>query len=90
MGFSGTWPLLAGALTRARTLTPGGIAAAARSIDLAWGSLPNGSGVRFETAGPMTGQNERAFGVVWQWQNGKPVLVWPHAAARGAPVLSSR
>ena len=90
MGFSGTWPLLAGALTRARGLTPEAIAGAARTIDFAWGSLPNGSGVRFETAGPMTGQNERAFGVVWQWQNGKPVLVWPLSAARGAPVLSRR
>ena len=90
MGFSGAWPLLAGALSNARTLTPAGIADAARTIDLAWGSMPNGSGVRFETSGTMIGQNERAFGVVWQWQSNKPVLVWPSSAARGAPVLSSR
>jgi branched-chain amino acid transport system substrate-binding protein len=90
MGFSGAWPLLAGTLGRARTLDAAGIAAAARALDVPWGSLPNGSGVRFETSGPMTGQNERAFGVVWQWQNGKPVLVWPLSAARGEPALPSR
>jgi len=90
MGFSGAWALFEGALTHARSFSAADIAAAARSIDLPWGSLPNGSGARFESSGSMTGTNERAFGVVWQWQNGKPVLVWPRAAARGAPVLSSR
>jgi hypothetical protein len=90
MGFSGAWALFDGALTHARSFSAVDIAAAARSIDLPWGSLPNGSGARFESNGSMTGTNERAFGVVWQWQNGKPVLVWPRAAARGAPVLSSR
>jgi len=89
MGFSGTWALLDGALTRARTLSPSDIEAAARSIDMPWGSLPNGAGVRFDTNG-STGQNERAFGVVWQWQAGKPVLVWPPSAARGAPLFASR
>jgi len=90
MGFSGAWALLAGALAHARSFSPADIADAARTIDMPWGSLPNGSGVRFEASGSMTGQNERAFGVVWQWQNGKPVLVWPASAARGGPVLSSR
>jgi len=56
-----------------------------------WGDLPNGAGVSFEGRGSaMEGQNDRAFGVVWQWQDGKPVLVWPPAAARGKPLLSSR
>jgi len=90
MGFSGAWALLAGALPRARSLAPADIAAAARSIDMPWGSLPNGSGVSFEASGSMAGQNDRAFGVVWQWQAGKPVLVWPRSAARGEPVLASR
>jgi branched-chain amino acid transport system substrate-binding protein len=91
MGFSGAWALFEGALSHARSFDAKGIEAAARAIDMAWGSLPNGAGVRF--AGPgdaMEGQNERAFGVVWQWQDGKPVIVWPRSAARGAPLLRSR
>ena len=90
MGFSGAWALFEGALLHAKTITPAGIEAAAHAVDMPWGSLPNGAGVSFENAGPMRGQNDRAFGVVWQWQNGKPVLVWPPAAARGTPLLSSR
>jgi branched-chain amino acid transport system substrate-binding protein len=90
MGFSGAWALFR-ALSVAKSLTPKGIEAAARTLDEPMGSLPNGAGVRF--AGPgdrMEGQNDRAFGVVWQWQNGKPVIVWPRSAARGEPLLSSR
>ena len=89
MGFSGAWALLAHALPHARSLAPADIAAAARTIDIPDGSLPNGAGIRFAPAGgPEAGQNLRAFGVVWQWQDGKPVLVWPPAAARGAPEFS--
>lgn len=91
MGFSGAWALIAETLPKARSLAPADIAAAARTLDLPDGSLPNGSGLRFAPAGdPMAGQNLRAFGVVWQWQGGRPILVWPPAAARGAPVLSRR
>jgi branched-chain amino acid transport system substrate-binding protein len=91
MGFSGAWALVAHVLPNASSLTPAAIMAAAHSLDLPDGSLPNGSGVRFEAEGrPMAGQNLRALGVVWQWQNGKPVLVWPPSAARGEPQLASR
>ena len=91
MGFSGAWALIAETLPRARSLAPADIGAAARSLDIPDGSFPNGSGLRFAgTHDPMSGQNLRAFGVVWQWQGGHPILVWPPAAARGAPVLSSR
>ena len=88
MGFSGAWALLAHALPQARSLAPADIAAAARATDIPDGSLPNGAGIRFAAGGPEAGQNLRAFGVVWQWQDGKPVLVWPPAAARGAPEFS--
>jgi branched-chain amino acid transport system substrate-binding protein len=89
MGFSGAWALLAHALPNARSVSPADIAAAARAIDVPDGSLPNGAGIRFAAPGtPEVGQNVRAFGVVWQWQDGKPVLVWPPAAARGAPRYS--
>lgn len=86
MGFSGAWALLAYALPNARSLSAADIAASARSIDIPDGSLPNGAGVRFAPPdSPEAGQNLRAFGVVWQWQDGTPVLVWPPPAARGAP-----
>ena len=89
MGFSGAWALLAHALPNARSLAPADIAAAARAIDIPDGSLPNGAGIRFAAVGTAeAGQNLRAFGVVWQWQDGKPVLVWPPAAARGSPQFS--
>ncbi|MGH2785666.1 MAG: ABC transporter substrate-binding protein [Actinomycetota bacterium] len=89
MGFSGAWALLAHALPNARSLAPADIAAAARAIDVPNGSLPNGAGIRFAPADSAeAGQNLRAFGVVWQWQDGKPVLVWPPSAARGAPQFS--
>ena len=91
MGFSGAWALVGETLPKALTITAADIARAARELDLPDGSLPNGSGVRFAPAGdPLAGQNMRAFGVVWQWQSGRPVLVWPPIAARGEPVLSPR
>lgn len=89
MGFSGAWSLLAHVLPRARSLSLEDLREAALTLDLPSGSLPNGSGVRFAPDGdPMAGQNLRALGVVWQWQNGKPVLVYPLSAARGKPDFS--
>jgi branched-chain amino acid transport system substrate-binding protein len=91
MGFSGAWAFLTGVLADARTFSLQDLRRAALAIDLPEGSLVNGAGVRF--AGPrdaMPGQNMRALGVVWQWQNGSPVLVYPRAAARGTPQLASR
>jgi branched-chain amino acid transport system substrate-binding protein len=91
MGFSGAWALVAHVLPKAKAMTPAAIMEAAHALDLPDGSLPNGSGVRFVPDGePMSGQNIRALGVVWQWQNGTPVLVWPRSVARGEPQLASR
>lgn len=90
MGFSGAWALLAHVLPKAASLAPADIAAAARAVDLPDGNLPNGAGISFAPLGtPEAGQNMRAFGVVWQWQDGKPVLVWPPSAARGAPQFAA-
>lgn len=90
MGFSGAWTLLAHVLPRARSLALADLRRAALELDLPEGSLPNGSGVRFAApADPMAGQNLRALGVVWQWQRGKPVLVYPGDAARGEIALAS-
>ena len=88
MGFSGAWALLTGVIARAPSLDLGDLQRAARALDMLEGSLPNGSGIRFARDGGMMGQNMRALGVVWQWQDGEPVLVYPPSAARGNPTLA--
>ena len=65
------------------------IAAAARSLDLPSGSLPNGGGVLFSTARDQLGQNTRAAAVVWQWQAPRvSVVVWPPVYATGQVKLA--
>ena len=55
-----------------------GIAAAARSIDLPTGALPNGAGLHFSADPATLGQNERATAVIWQWQAVRSyTFVWP-------------
>ena len=64
---------------------PDAIAAAAVSIDLPDGSLPNGAGLRFSTDPTRLGQNERSSAVIWQWQGvGQSVTVWPPVLATGS------
>jgi branched-chain amino acid transport system substrate-binding protein len=86
-GFSAAWVLFHDVLPRAagaRTLDPSGIAAAARSINLPDGSLPNGAGIRFATDRAHLGQNLRAAAVIWQWQAVRhSVVVWPAQYATG-------
>ena len=60
--------LFADVLGRAGDDSAQSIAAAARSLDLPSGSLPNGGGVLFSAAPGQLGQNIRAAAVVWQWQ----------------------
>jgi len=63
-----------------------GLAAAARALDLPAGTLANGAGVRFATAGEQTGQNSRAASVIWQWQGIRnSVTVYPAVFATGTP-----
>jgi branched-chain amino acid transport system substrate-binding protein len=60
------------------------IAAAARSLDLPAGSLPNGAGLKFATDSAHMGQNTRAAAVIWQWQAVRhSVVVWPAPYATG-------
>ena len=63
---------------RSGTIDPAGIAAAARSLDLPTGTLPNGAGLRFSSDPATLGQNERAAAVIWQWQAVQTyAFVWP-------------
>jgi branched-chain amino acid transport system substrate-binding protein len=88
-GFSAAWALFHDVLPTAHGFDPASIAAAARSMDLPDGSLPNGSGLRFSSDPARLGQNELAAAVVWQWHAGigpapaggtvaaTSVTVWP-------------
>jgi branched-chain amino acid transport system substrate-binding protein len=88
-GFSAAWVLFADVLGRAGDEAASGIAAAARSLDLPNGSLPNGGGVLFSSAPGQLGQNVRAADVIWQWQAPRvSVVVWPPVYATGQVKLS--
>ena len=83
-GFSAGWVLFADVLGRAGSGAADDIAAAARSLDLPDGSLPNGGGVLFSSAPGQLGQNVRAAAVIWQWQAPRvSVVVWPPVYATG-------
>jgi branched-chain amino acid transport system substrate-binding protein len=87
-GFSAAWALFHYVLPAAASsadLTPLSIAAAARTLDLPEGSLPNGAGIHFSSDPQTLGQNERAVGVVWQWQAVRTyTFVWPPTYATGS------
>lgn len=84
-GFTAGWTLFHDVLPRVRgTVTASTIAAAARSVNLPLGSLPNGAGVRFAADRAHLGQNTRAAAVIWQWQAVRhSVVVWPADYATG-------
>jgi ABC-type branched-subunit amino acid transport system substrate-binding protein len=83
-GFTAAWALFADVLPKATVLDAAGIAAAARSVDLPMGALPNGAGLRFSSDPATLGQNERAAGVIWQWQAIRSyAYVWPPTYATG-------
>lgn len=87
-GFSAAWALFREAMPRAATIDARGVAAAAEALQLPVGSLPNGGGVHFATAGANRGQNLDAVAVIWQWQAPRhSVVVWPPAYATGTAGL---
>jgi branched-chain amino acid transport system substrate-binding protein len=86
-GFAAAWALFHWVIPSAGSMTPDAVAAAARSVHLAVGSLPNGSGLAF---GPpqtrQAGTNLRASSVIWEWTGvDQRVVVWPPRFAR-API----
>jgi branched-chain amino acid transport system substrate-binding protein len=67
-GFAGAWALLHFVLPKAGGTDPARVAAAARSVDVPIGGLPNGSGLRFGSAGtPDASDNLGAASVIWEW-----------------------
>ena len=90
-GFSAGWVLFHYVLPTAAShgpLSASRIAAAARSLNLPSGTLPNGAGVRFARDPGHEGQNTRASAVVWQWQGVRhSVVVWPALYATGTVKL---
>jgi len=82
-GFSAAWAFFTDVLPAAASLAPADVAAAARSIDLPRGSLPNGSGLRFGAPGtPDAGDNVAAASVIWEWMSpGEAAVIWPPAFA---------
>lgn len=86
-GFAGAWGLFHDILPRvpggASAITPKAVAAAARSVNLPLGSLPNGSGLHFGAPGSVrAGENLNALSVIWEWTapNTRQV-VWPPSYA---------
>lgn len=87
-GFSAAWALFHDVLPRATGTDATAIAAAARTLDIPNGSLPNGAGLRFSRDPDTLGQNTRAAAVIWQWQAVQhSVTVWPPVDATGTPEL---
>jgi branched-chain amino acid transport system substrate-binding protein len=86
VGFDGAWVLLKYVLPKAGSLDPDAIRQAAMALDVPEGALTMGWGVKFSSPneyGDHLGQNMRSFVGVTQWQDGKPVLVWPERVASG-------
>jgi hypothetical protein len=86
-GFAAAWALFHDVLpaaARSGPLDASVVAAAARSIDLPTGFLPNGAGLRFSGDPATLGQNERAAAVIWQWQAVRSyTFVWPRTYQTG-------
>jgi branched-chain amino acid transport system substrate-binding protein len=82
-GFAGAWALVGHVLPASPGFTPARVAATARSLKLATGTLPNGSGLDLAGPGqPGAGENRAAVSVIWQWvAPGVQAVVWPAALA---------
>jgi branched-chain amino acid transport system substrate-binding protein len=79
-GFAAAWALFAKVLPQAHGSSSRAVAAAARSVTIARGALPNGSGLDFaeHAAGDQAGANLRATSVIWEWVGvDRRAVVWP-------------
>lgn len=82
-GFANAWALVGHVLPASAGMGAEEVAAAARSVKLPVGTLPNGAGL--DLAGPGVadaGENRRAVSVIWQWVDASTqAVVWPPAFA---------
>ena len=82
MVFAATHVLLNHIVSAVNDARPAGLIAAARALDLPFGTTPIGAGVRFDELG----NNTRAMVTMLQWQEGRRVMVAPAAYATGTPI----
>jgi branched-chain amino acid transport system substrate-binding protein len=76
--FTGTWVLLTEVLPKAGSMDTEKIREAFLKVDLPYGSLANGLGVKYlPPEDPDAGLNARRLAGVQQWQGGKIYQVWP-------------
>jgi hypothetical protein len=88
-GFSAAWALFRWAMPKASSLTPTAVGAAAMTLHVPMGGLPNGSGIDFGAPGSaQPGQNLRAASVIWEWVSvDHRVVVWPPRFATWRPTV---
>jgi ABC-type branched-subunit amino acid transport system substrate-binding protein len=82
-GFAAGWALFHHVLPAVEGLEPEEVAAAARSVRVPMGSLPNAGGLDMAPPGhPEAGANLRASNVIWEWvAEDRREVVWPPALA---------
>jgi len=82
-GFANAWALVGHVLPSSAGLGARDVAAAARSVKLEGGTLPNGAGLDLAGTGvDDAGENRRAVSVIWQWVDARTqAVVWPPAFA---------
>lgn len=78
-GFSNAYALFAHVLAHAGSASAAAVSAAALSIKLPIGTLPNGGGLDIAPPGSAdAGNNRNAAGVIWEWvAPGVEDVVWP-------------
>ena len=82
--FMGSWVLLNEVLAKIDAVEPDAILEQAMSLDLPFGALPMGFGLKFTPAdSPRPHYNERGLVILNQWQDGKYVAVYPAEFATG-------
>jgi branched-chain amino acid transport system substrate-binding protein len=88
LGFSGAWMLLHHVLPNCKSDDPEEVRKVALSMDLDYGAIPHGVGMKFAQPGtPNQGLNEKFVAGVFQWQDGKFYCVWPEKYAVKAPQI---
>lgn len=75
-------------ITRAGSTDPEAIRKAALATDIPDQKTPMGYGVKFAPPGDKNaGQDIRAFPMIYQWQKGRQLTVWPKAAAVAEAII---